>query len=286
MDKYTATWLSHSSISDWQHCPRAYYLNNVYKDSRTGHKISTTSPAMALGSAVHQVLESLSTIPVQDRFKKSLHDRLEEVWSKFSGKLGGFTDQATEDEYKKRAGEILTHVTKNKGPLERLAVKIKMDLPHYWLSEDEGLILCGKLDWLEYIKDDDSVHIIDFKTGKHQEVSDSLQLPIYHLLTHNCQTRPVAGVSYWYVARDNTPVEQELPDLDHATSLLLKVGKEIKLARSLERFKCPEGDSGCRYCKPFERIVRGDAEFVGVSGYGQDMYILARDSSTPDSEIL
>jgi RecB family exonuclease len=285
MDKYTATWLSHSSISDFQHCPRAYYLNNVYKDPRTGHKVSTTSPAMALGSAVHQVLESLSTIPVTDRFKISLHDRLEEVWGKFAGKMGGFLDQATEDEYKKKATEILTHVTKNKGPLERLAVKIKMDLPNYWLSEDDGIILCGKLDWLEYNESEDSVHIIDFKTGKSTEKPGSLQLPIYHLLAHNCQTRPVARVSYWYVARDNTPVEQELPDLDHAAETLLKIGKEIKLARSLERFKCPEGDGGCRYCKPFERIIKGDAEFVGVSGYNQDMYILTSDSS-PDSEIL
>lgn len=285
MDKYTATWLSHSSISDFQHCPRAYYLNNVYKDPRTGHKVSTTSPAMALGSAVHQVLESLSTIPVTDRFKISLHDRLAEVWSKYAGKMGGFLDQATEDEYKKKATGILTHVTKNKGPLERLAVKIKMDLPNYWLSEDDGIILCGKLDWLEYNESEDSVHIIDFKTGKSTEKPGSLQLPIYHLLAHNCQTRPVARVSYWYVARDNTPVEQELPDLDHAAETLLKIGKEIKLARSLERFKCPEGDGGCRYCKPFERIIKGDAEFVGVSGYNQDMYILTSDSS-PDSEIL
>ena len=89
MDKYTATWLSHSSISDFQHCPRAYYLNNVYKDPRTGHKVSTTSPAMALGSAVHQVLESLSTIPVTDRFKISLHDRLEEVWANLQARWAG-----------------------------------------------------------------------------------------------------------------------------------------------------------------------------------------------------
>jgi len=286
MDKYTATWLSHSSISDWQHCPRAYYLNNVYKDPRTGHKIGITTPAMSLGSAVHQVLESLSIIPVKDRFKTSLHDRLEEIWPKFAGKQGGFLDQATEDEYKKRATEILTHVTQNKGILERLAVKIKMDLPYYWLSEEDGLILCGKLDWLEYLQKEDAIHIVDFKTGKHQESSNSLQLPIYHLLAHNCQTRPVKKVSYWYVARDNTPVEQELPDLDNATKTLLKVGKEIKLARSLERFKCPEGEGGCRYCKPFEKIIKGDAEFVGVSGYGQDMYILNNDNQTPDSEIL
>lgn len=286
MDKYTALWLSHSSISDFQNCPRAYYLNNVYKDKRTGHKVSTTSPAMALGSAIHQVLESLSTIPVEDRFKTSLHDRLDEVWLKFSGKKGGFLDQQTEEEYKKRAGEILTHVTKNKGPLERLAVKIKMDLPYYWLSEEDGIILCGKLDWLEYLKDSDSVRIIDFKTGKHTERPDSLQLPIYHLLAHNCQTRPVVGVSYWYVARDNTPIEQELPDLDHATETLLKIGKEVKLARSLERFKCPEGEGGCRYCKPYEKIIKGEAEFVGVSTYGQDMYISKASTMIPDSEIL
>ena len=57
-------------------------------------------------------------------------------------------------------------IEENPGPLRNLAVKIKSDLPSYWLSEEDNIMLCGKIDWLEYLKEEDAIHIIDFKTGK------------------------------------------------------------------------------------------------------------------------
>ena len=61
-DKYTAYWVSHSSINDFLKCPRAYFLKNVYKDPKTGRKIKLISPPLALGQAVHEVVESLSVL--------------------------------------------------------------------------------------------------------------------------------------------------------------------------------------------------------------------------------
>jgi len=288
MDKFSAVWLSHSSISDFQKCPRTYFLNNVYKDPRTGHKIMLTSPALALGSAVHAVLESLSVIPVKNRFQVSLVERFQTAWKKVSGEQGGFSDAKTENSYKERGLTMLARVNEHRGPLERLAVKIKAesDLPQYWLSEEDGLMLCGKLDWLEYLQEDNAVHIIDFKTGVGEERVDSLQLPIYYLLAHNCQERPVKAVSYWYLARDNSPQPQPLPDLATAEATIIKIGKAIKLARSLERFKCPEGPGGCKFCTPYEQIIAGKAKFVGISEFNQDVYTLNKISASPASEIL
>ena len=71
-DKYTAVWVSHSSISDFLQCPRAYFLNNVYRDPQTGHKINLMSPPLALGQAVHYVIESLSILNVDKRFTEPL----------------------------------------------------------------------------------------------------------------------------------------------------------------------------------------------------------------------
>lgn len=284
-DKYSAVWLSHSSISDFKKCPRLYFLNNVYKDPRTNHKITLTSPALALGSVVHEVLESLSTLPVNERFRTPLSERFEKAWQKVSGEQGGFLSQTVEEQYKERGRQMLLRVTDHPGPLKELAVKIKQDLPHYFLSEEDGLILCGKLDWLEYLADEDSVHIIDFKTGKNQENVDSLQLPIYFLLAHNCQERTVKKASYWYLASDNTPKEQPLPELEQAKQTVLKLGKEIKLARTLERFKCPSGEGGCQHCRPYEQIIAGEAHFVGTSEYNQDVYILHAPNA-PTSQIL
>lgn len=286
MDKFSALWLSHSSISTFKACPRAYYLANIYRDPRNNHKISLISPPLALGSAVHQVLESLSHLPVNIRFQESLIDKFEVAWSHVSGIQGGFDSEETEAHYKARGAEMLRRVMAHPGPLLNKAVKIKADLPYYWLSASDNLILCGKLDWLEYLEVEDAVHIIDFKTGIGEEKIDSLQLPIYHLLAHNCQTRKVVKASYWYIGRDDMPVSKPLPDLDSSTTQLIKIGKVIKLAKSLQRFKCPGGDDGCKECRPYEQILTGDATYVGVSSYGADVYTMSKSGHTVDSEIL
>ncbi|MBU1085641.1 MAG: PD-(D/E)XK nuclease family protein [Candidatus Beckwithbacteria bacterium] len=284
-DKYSATWVSHSSISDWLQCPRAYFLKNVYKDPKTNHKISLMSPPLALGSAVHEVIEGLSVLPVDKRFDESLIIKFDKVWGRFSGKKGGFTDSDEESRYKERGKEMLLKVMKNPGPLKNLAVKIQMDLPHYWLSEKDDIILCGKIDWLEYLKSEDQVHIIDFKTGKKAEKNESLQLPIYYLLVTNTQQRLVKKASYWYVDVSKEPIEQKLPDMKKAEKKILKIGKEIKLARTLERFVCPS--NGCRACKQMEKIINGEAELVGVDDIRRDIYILPRVSdSVPDGKVL
>ncbi|MFC1653350.1 RecB family exonuclease [Patescibacteria group bacterium] len=287
-DKYSATWVSHSSISDFLKCPRAYYLNNIYKDPHTGHKITLMSPPLALGQAVHEVVESLSVLPVEKRFDESLIEKFDQVWKKVSGDMGGFLTNETESQYKSRGEEMLRKLVKNPGPLKNLAVKINMNLPYYWLSEEENIILCGKIDWLEYLKDEDAVHIIDFKTGKHEESSESLQLPIYYLLVSNTQERPVVKASYWYLSKNDSLNEMNLPNKEDSYEKVLKIAKEISLARKLSRFPCPH-KTGCSACKPLEAIVSGKGKLVGVNEYRQDVYVLDKDddvSEATGSKIL
>ena len=71
-DKFKALWLSHSSIGDYLKCPRLYFLRNVYKDPISGHKFTVMTPPLALGQAVHEVVESLSVLPTEERLKNSL----------------------------------------------------------------------------------------------------------------------------------------------------------------------------------------------------------------------
>jgi CRISPR/Cas system-associated exonuclease Cas4 (RecB family) len=273
-DKYTATWISHTSSSDFLRCPRAYYLKHVYRDPKTNHKIKLMAPALALGQAVHEVLESLSVLPKTTRFSESLMTKLDTAWEKVKGKKGGFLDPAVEYRYKMRAQEMLRRVLNNPGPLAGLAVKIQMDLPYFWLSEEENIILCGKVDWLEYLPDTDTVHIIDFKTGKSEEDPDSLQLPMYCLLVSECQKRKTSKASYWYLDSSTTLTPKELPDLESARAKVLEVGRQMKVARQIQRFKCPEGENGCFSCRPMEAIVNHEAEFVGSDEYNYDVYIM------------
>ncbi len=287
-DKFSATWVSHSSMSAFIKCPRAYFLGNVYRDPNTRHKVQVVNPALALGQCVHEVLESLSVIPTTERFKKPLLERYEEVWKRVTCKGCGFQDVLHESTYKERGAAMLRKVVTNPGPLAKMAVKIKADLPHYWLSPDDEIILCGKIDWLEYMPEEDAVHIVDFKTGRNEEDGNSLQLPIYHLLVHNTQARKVSKVSYWYLESSDEPVEKTLPDLKVAHAAVLTIAKQIKLARKLEIFKCPQAEDGCFACKPFEKIVRGEAEFIGESEYHQDMYVLPEQKNeiSKESDLL
>lgn len=273
-DKYKATWVSHSSMGDFLKCPRLYYLRNVYKDPKSGHKITVMSPPLALGQAVHEVVENLSFLPVDNRFDISLVKQLGVAWKKVEGDLGGFSNKEEEDEYKNRGGEMLKNIENNPGPLTKKAVKIRSDggLPYYWLDEVENIILCGKIDWLEYVDKNDSVRIIDFKTGKHDEKDDSLQLPIYFLLAKNTQKRKIEGVSYWYMARESKPKPLKLPDEKEAYERIYDVANRVNLARKIGHFKCKSG--GCFACNPLERVLKGEGRKVGVSEYRQDIYIL------------
>jgi RecB family exonuclease len=272
-DKFKAVWVSHSSISDFLKCPRLYYLRSIYKDPRNNHKFTVMTPPLALGQAVHDVIESLSTLPSEERLSVSLLKRFDVSWEKVKGELGGFKDKNEEEEAKERGKRMLTRIMENPGPILRKAIKIKADggLPYYWFSEEENIILCGKIDWIEYL-DDDTVAIIDFKTGKHDEDGESLQLPIYKLLSKNTQKRTVSKAYYWYLDRDNGMVEKVLPSEDEAYAKVYEAAKRVKLARQINHFKCPK--DGCFACRPLERVLKGEGKLVGVSEYGQDIYIL------------
>lgn len=272
LDKYSAVWVSNSSINDFISCPRLYYLRNVYRDPMTHHKINIISPSLALGSTVHEVLESLSILPVGKRLQESLLKRFDISWQRVTGKSGGFRSPEEEEVFKEKGSQMLSRVMENPGPLHNKAVKIKKELPNYYLSEEDNIVLCGKIDWLEYIPGDDSVHIIDFKTGKHDESAESLQLPIYSLLVHNLQQRKVSKASYWYLDRENAPTQVQLPDLNEAYEKVLHIAKQVKKTRLVGEYKCLR--NGCYACKPFEKILQRDAEFVGVGTYQQDLYVV------------
>ncbi|MCX6720100.1 MAG: PD-(D/E)XK nuclease family protein [Candidatus Staskawiczbacteria bacterium] len=276
-DKFNAVWVSHSSIGDFLKCPRLYYLHNVYKNDE-GRKINLTSPALSLGIAVHETLEGLSKFKVEERFLNPLEKVFEENWVKVTGKQGGFKSEAEEAEAKERGKNMVLRVAKNPGPLAKKTVKIppchNNMPPNFFLSEEENIILNGKIDWLEYIPEDDSVRVIDFKTGRNKENQDSLQLPIYLLLLNNLQKRKVSSAAYWYLDCDDKPMPVKLPDAKQAHETVLEIAKKIKTAREKKEFSCPRGPAGCFACRPFEKILKGEAEYIGIGGYGQEMYIL------------
>ena len=277
--KYDAVWVSHSSIGDFLKCPRAYYLHNVYKNPDTGRKITIVNPALSLGSAVHATLEALKALPVEDRLHRDLLSDFEKEWeTSASGKKGGFTSDVEEAGAKARGRAMIERVMKNPGPLSKKTVKLKETEnnmpPNFYLSEEENIILCGLIDWLEYVEEDDSIRIIDFKTGKSEESDDSLQLPIYLLLLGALQKRRMSGAAYWYLEKNDTTTEVALPDTGLARENVLALARRVKDVRERRAYDCPRGPSGCFACQPYELILNGKAEYLGVAGYGQDAYLV------------
>ncbi len=238
--------------------------------------MTVMKPPLALGQAVHEVIESLAILPAEERFKISLVKKLDTVWLKVTGKKGGFENYTVESEFRQRAVQMLINLQEDPGPLAEKAIKIKtdsMNLPRYDFSKKDNIILCGKIDWLKYDEGTDSVHIIDFKTGKNEEADGSLQLPIYLLLATNTQSKKVGGASYWYLDRDDGIVEKKLPDPDYSYKEILDIGLQIKAARESGDMKCIHG--GCNHCRPLERVFSGEGEWVGVSDTNQDIYFLS-----------
>lgn len=267
-------WVSHSSINDFISCPRAYYLKHIFKDPKTKQKINIINPAIALGLAVHDTLESL-VVPLEQRFLEPLDIKYERMWQKVTGILGGFSSETEEAEYKTRGKNMITRVMKNPGPLVNKALKLSLTedtfVPNFLLSKEDNIILCGKIDWMEHVPENNSVHIIDFKTGKNDEKAGSLQLPIYCLLTQNLQKRNIHKVSYWYLDKHDSPTEMPMPDLEDEKENILDIARRIRMVRDSGKFSCQKG--GCFACKPFEAIIRGDATFVKKGDY-QDIYVV------------
>ena len=286
-DKYSATWLSHSSVGDYLKCPRLYYLKNVWKNLNK-RKVNIVSPHLSLGSAVHQVIEPLALIKTEDRFNKDLLEIYNEVWKKFSGKMGGFLDIETENIFKERGIQMIKNVIANPGPLKNKTVKFYQGdfIPNIYLSEKENIILCGLVDWVEYIEKNDSLKVIDFKTGKNDEKEDSFQLPIYKILVESLQKRKVENGAYWYLDRDKFPESKELLDEDMVDikNQILNIGLEIKSKnKKEENFVCKYGKDGdkCFACEEFELIYNfkennEQIEYLGVGGYKQDLYLIKK----------
>lgn len=113
-------------------------------------------------------------------------------------------------------------------------------------------------------------------------------MPIYHLLVHYCQKWKVVSASYWYL-ESNEWITKELPDLEEAHDQVLALAKKVKTARKLNIFNCHQGEKGCYCCRPFEQVLAGKAELVGVNQYNQDIYILPNVTSEGEeieSELL
>jgi hypothetical protein len=273
-------WISHSSISDFEVCPQLYYFKHLYRDPLTNHRIQAVNPYLTLGITVHNVIEKIAFLRKEERLTLSLKKEFQEEWSQWTGKKGGFFSKRTEEEFKKRGSYMVEKFEKSflirnpnlvigkgfKGGEKKL-LKVK-------LFKNEDLVLVGSIDWIEILPNQ-SLHIVDFKTGRNREDENSLQLPIYYILTRYNIKRPIERLSYWYLEDTEKPFEYNIISIKKYISLIRYKAITIKNAIKENRLVCRSQKKECSQCREYKKIVLGQAEYVGYDQIrNKDLYLV------------
>lgn len=270
MEKETIR-VSYSAINSFEKCIRLYYFRNIYRNSETGNRIQIVNPYFSLGLAVHETIDSVINTSPLKRVNIPLSKKLEVFWKKYEGKKGGFVSSKQELEFKKRGLVMLKRFRENP-LLSKKSLKKTDKLSRIKLFDRIDLV--GSFDWVEVLEDE-SLHIIDFKTGRSKEGSQSLQLPIYKLLAKHNYNQEVRKLSYWYLDRDDQPVSRKSEDNKKTLAKIKEKAKKIQKTIQLSNFSCSSKYNRCFWCREYDNILSGKAERVGIDEkIGKDLYYI------------
>lgn len=266
-----ALFVSYTGLNDFSRCPRSYYLKNVYRDPKTNYKLQIANPYLTLGGVVHDSLKWFLDMNRQVT-KDQLLAKYRNLWLKYRGKRGGFSDNSQEAEFGKRGLAMLGNFIDHAKVLEP---NLEVDnFLKYRLAEK--IFLNGKLDFLGELPDK-SLHILDFKTGSKDE-EDPLQLYIYAILAESNYQKPVTRISYWYIDRDAAPKEAVLDPLDERLDWITKKSKEIEEMVEEGNWVCIKDPKLCRDCQQYQDIIAGKGEFLfSDDSFKKQVYYLSKD---------
>ncbi len=201
-------------------CPKEYhftYLDPIYSQMKNQLKRQPENiwGFNTLGKAVHNAITLFYHLPEEQRTEKNLLEQLKNTWRSevmpFEdpplGKWGGFETTEEERDYYRQAIVMLRNFLKiadSSPSLEYLPTNnftrsiedyINLITP---LTEDFDI--SGKFDLIT--RKGNSLHIIDFKTGKQKDV-DYFQLRFYKLLAESKFEKPVKKASLYFLKTAN-----------------------------------------------------------------------------------
>ncbi len=277
-------WISYSAISAFLKCPRLYYMEYIYRNPRTGNRIQITNPYLSLGSAVHETIEYLSELSVEERVEISLEERFEKIFSSYSGIKGGFISSHKEEDFRKRGLEMVRRAERSP-LLKNPTINTKTKLPNVDLFPKEHIKLVGSLDWIESLESG-GAHIIDFKTGNSKESEDSLQLPIYAILANESVDAKIEKASYWYLQREDSPTEREVGDISLPMKKIKEISWEIKKAIEENHFPC-RYPGRCFACGDYDRLFEGEGKSLGSDSIRKkDNFFILKEKDIMDKIVM
>jgi ATP-dependent helicase/DNAse subunit B len=265
-----ALFISYTSLKDFDNCPKAYYLKNIYRDPKTGYKLQIASPYLTLGAIVHDAIKWFLQMDRQIS-EDQLIAKYKNIWLKYRGKKGGFPTREDEAVFGKRGIAMLKNFFANIISLEQ-----NLDLDNFYKYRlDATTFLNGRLDFLGLLKDG-TLHVMDFKTGSRDE-EDALQLYIYAILAESNLQKEVSKISYWYLDRDSTPKEAVLDSLQEKLDWLKGKAEEIKQSIISNEWICVKNPERCRDCQSYQDILDGKGEYLfSDDAFKKVVYYLAR----------
>ncbi|MEA3442506.1 MAG: PD-(D/E)XK nuclease family protein [Chloroflexota bacterium] len=232
--------LSPSSIATFRQCRLQYKFQYIDK---LGEKYGRAKPYYTMANHVHATLYDLfSLIPPWDRTLETAKTLLQKNWRRYRV---GFRSRTDEKRWAERAlGEITRFVAEQ----DVTAAPMMLERP-IEAEVSPGVILRGRVDRVDR-QPDDSLHIIDYKTGKLPEEIDWSQLELHALILSHTTPYLVNRLSYFYLL----PGIRESKEFD-ASALQQTAWDVLRVAREIREEKDynPQPGHGCAGCD-FSRI--------------------------------
>jgi DNA helicase-2/ATP-dependent DNA helicase PcrA len=165
------TYISYSQLQTFQICPLHYKLKYIL------NLPSPPSPALSYGNSVHSTLRDFFLLLGQNKSIKqeAIKELLQKNWIN-----QGYTSKIHEQQTYKQAEVMLIDYAKQ--TLENTPNTIAVELPfNFWIDK---LKIGGRIDRIDK-RDDGSIEIIDYKTGRNvpteKKAREDLQLSLYAL---------------------------------------------------------------------------------------------------------
>ena len=256
-DAFVEQGLSATALNNYLECPWKYFYRNLV---RVPEKPTSSS---LYGNALHNALRLFRDLSASAQEFQSLDQLLE--YLKLSIDQQGFTPASYADAYKKGVRALTDWHARNKTDFQFRAICEKKFEVYFALEGEamQQLLLRGLIDVIEF-RSDDSVHVIDYKTGKHRSRNElegntknatgdyKRQLDFYCILLELSQMQAPSQLSIEFIEPDASG-KTVVHDFDYdaaATSELkstiARVANEIYSLSFWDK-GCNEAD--CEYCE-------------------------------------
>ena len=254
---------SPSKLGLFEKCPKSYqfnYLDPIYSKMKSDlNKMpENIFSFFTLGRAVHNAITLFFHAQEEERSWENLKNTLKVTWTSEAqrnkkmplGKWGGFKSIEQEREAYNQALLMLKNFFSMQIKDSKIVYLPTSDIRHS-IKDYQDLItpinedfdISGKFDLITE-NEDESLHIIDFKTGKNED-SDSFQLKFYKVLAEEKFKKPASKASFFFL-RSGSRKEFEL-DAQDTDDLKSEIIKKIDLINQTKEFK-PKPSNFCKFC--------------------------------------